>query len=95
MINYEFCLRMMLNASQQRFFSAKPLEDLKMKTDLYSAKNKSLGISATVSYSPVEKWKYRLICMDDDAEASTFVTFGDEYDRLVQKANEYVYGGTL
>lgn len=86
---------MMLNASQQRFFSAQPLEDFKMKTDLYSVKNKSLGISATVSESPVDKWKYRLICMDDDAELSTFITFGDNYDRLVQKANEYVYGGPL
>lgn len=86
---------MMLNASQQRFFSAQPLEDFKMKTDLYSVKNKSLGISATVSESPVDKWKYRLICMDDDAELSTFITFGDNYDRLVQKANEYVHGGPL
>lgn len=90
---------MMLNASQQRFFSAQPLEDFKMKTDLYSVKNKSLGISATVSAtvseSPVDKWKYRLICMDDDAELSTFITFGDNYDRLVQKANEYVHGGPL
>ena len=86
---------MSLSASQQRFFSAQPLEDFKMKTDLYSVKNKSLGISATVSESPVDKWKYRLICMDDDAELSTFITFGDNYDRLVQKANEYVYGGPL
>lgn len=57
---------------------------------LFEVKNKEYGISANIIESPNSKYKYRLIFMDDDAVKSVSVVFGDNYDRFVERALEFV-----
>lgn len=57
---------------------------------LFEVKNKEYGISANIIESPNPNYKYRLIFMDDDAVKSVSVVFGDNYDRFVERALEFV-----
>jgi hypothetical protein len=57
---------------------------------LFEVKNEEYGISANIIESPNPKYKYRLIFMDDDAVKSVSVVFGDNYDRFVERALEFV-----
>jgi len=57
---------------------------------LFEVKSKEYGISANIIESPNPKYKYRLIFMDDDSVQSISVVFGDNYDRFVERALEFV-----
>lgn len=57
---------------------------------LFEVKSEEYGISANVSESPNPKYKYRLLFIDDDSEKTVAVTFGDNYDRFVERALEFV-----
>lgn len=57
---------------------------------LFEVKSDEYGISASIVESPNPKYKYRLIFMDDDAVRSISVVFGDNYDRFVERALEFV-----
>lgn len=57
---------------------------------LFEVKSEEYGISANIVESPNPKYKYRLICLDDDSGKSVAVTFGNDYDRFVERALEFV-----
>jgi len=59
---------------------------------LFEVRNEMYGISANVVESPNPKYKYRLMFMDDDASAAVSIAFGDNYDRFVDRAIQYVRG---
>lgn len=57
---------------------------------LFEVKSEEYGISANIVESPNPKYKYRLIFLDDDSGKSVAVTFGNDYDRFVERALEFV-----
>lgn len=57
---------------------------------LFEVKSEEYGISANIVESPNPKYKYRLIFLDDDSGKSIAVTFGNDYDRFVERALEFV-----
>lgn len=59
---------------------------------LFEVRNEMYGISANVVESPNPKYKYRLMFMDDDATEAVSIAFGDNYDRFVDRAIQYVRG---
>ena len=59
---------------------------------LFEVKSEKHGISANVSESPNPKYKYRLMRVDEDSGKTLAVTFGDNFERFVILANEFVKG---
>lgn len=59
---------------------------------LFEVKSEEDGISANVIESPNPKYKYRLLFLDDDSGRTVSVVFGNDYDRLVKRALEFVKG---
>ena len=59
---------------------------------LFEVKSSEHGISANITESPNPKYKYRLLRVDDDSGKTIAVTFGDNFERFVILANEFVKG---
>jgi hypothetical protein len=62
---------------------------------LFEISNEGVGISAIISESYNPRHKYHLVYMDDDANEVVSSVFGDNYDRLVTRALEFVRGVKL
>lgn len=59
---------------------------------LFEVKSSEYGISANITESSNPKYKYRLLRVDDDSGKPVAVTFGDNFERFVILANEFVKG---
>jgi len=59
---------------------------------LFEISNEGDGISATISESLNPRHRYHLVYMDDDANEIVSAVFGDDYDRFVTRALEFVRG---
>lgn len=59
---------------------------------LFEISNEGDGISATISESQNPRHRYRLVYMDDDSSEVISAVFGDDYNRFVTRALEFVRG---